>query len=166
MNSQATQLQHGVFMKIFDTGVLISGDSGVGKSELALALLDRGHQLIADDVVEFFNLDDEVIGRAPLKLKNFLEVRGLGVFNIKTIFGDCAILEQHHLSMIIHLQKVDIIPREVSLTPLYQTLYGKLISRVIVPFITARRFELFIETLVRNFQLQPQHSLSQSGIFS
>ena len=87
-------------------GVLITGDSGVGKSELALELITRGSGLVADDVVELYRIAPETLeGRCPALLKDFLEVRGLGVLNIRTIFGETAVRPRKNLKLIVHLEK-------------------------------------------------------------
>src|SRR3546814_10724636 len=78
---------HGVFMRVHDTGVLLTGASGVGKSELALELLARGHQLIADDAVDVSRRRRFIIGRAPRLLRGFLEARSLGILNIVQLYG-------------------------------------------------------------------------------
>ena len=83
---------HGVFLDVLGMGVMITGDSGVGKSELALELISRGSGLIADDVIELYRIAPETLeGRCPALLRDFLEVRGLGVLNIRTIFGEAAL---------------------------------------------------------------------------
>ena len=98
--------RHGVFLDVLGMGVLITGDSGVGKSELALELISRGSGLVADDVVELYRIGPETIeGRCPELLKDFLEVRGLGVLNIRTIFGETAVRPRKNLKLIVHLEK-------------------------------------------------------------
>jgi len=92
---------HGVFLAIFDRGVLLQGPSGCGKSECALHLLDRGHQLIADDAPLFFRANDTVIGHSPLSLQNLLEVRGLGIIDVQQLYGTKAILLEKPLELII-----------------------------------------------------------------
>ena len=85
-------IKHGVFLDVFEVGVLITGQSGLGKSELALELISRGHSLIADDAVELFRTGPEMLeGRCPPMLRDFLEVRGLGILNIRHIFGETSI---------------------------------------------------------------------------
>ncbi|HWI14032.1 MAG TPA: HPr(Ser) kinase/phosphatase, partial [Burkholderiales bacterium] len=97
---------HGVFLDVLGMGVLITGDSGVGKSELALELISRGSGLIADDVVELYRVGPETIeGRCPPMLRDFLEVRGLGVLNIRTIFGEAALRPRKNLKLIVHLER-------------------------------------------------------------
>jgi hypothetical protein len=92
-------------------GVLITGDSGVGKSELALELISRGHGLVADDVVEMARIAPTTIeGRCPGMLRDFLEVRGLGLLNIRTIFGETASRRKMKLKLIVHLQKQPLPP--------------------------------------------------------
>ena len=95
---------HGVFMEVYSTGVLLRGESGIGKSELALELINRGHRLIADDAPEFSRIaPDTIRGNCPEALQNFLEVRGLGVLNIRDMFGDSAIKPAKNLQLIVSL---------------------------------------------------------------
>ena len=97
-------IAHGVFLIIEGLGVPISGDSGIGKSELALDLISRGHQLVADDAPEFAIGDDhQLMGHCPPLLQDFLEIRGLGVINIRKLFGSTAIGGRHRLDLIIEL---------------------------------------------------------------
>src|SRR5574343_1425972 len=97
---------HGVFMDVLGMGVMITGDSGSGKSELALELISRGHGLVADDVVEMARIAPTTIeGRFLSMLRDFLEVRGLGLLNIRTIFGETASRRKMKLKLIVHLQK-------------------------------------------------------------
>ena len=99
---------HGVFMKVHDCGVLLVGASGVGKSELALELLARGHQLVADDAVDFSLRRSLLIGRAPRLLRGFLEARSLGILNIRRLFGARSVLGRCRLDLLLRLEA----PRE------------------------------------------------------
>lgn len=95
---------HGVFMEIYSIGVLITGESGAGKSELALELLTRGHRLVADDAPEFTQIAPDVLdGACPDLLQDMLEVRGLGVLNVREMFGDTAVKRNKYLRLIVHL---------------------------------------------------------------
>ena len=95
---------HGVFMEIYSIGVLVTGDSGLGKSELALELISRGHRLVADDAPEFTQIAPDVLdGTCPELLQDLLEVRGLGVMNIRQMFGDTAVKRNKYLRLIVHL---------------------------------------------------------------
>jgi HPr kinase/phosphorylase len=95
---------HGVFMEIYSIGVLITGEAGAGKSELALELITRGHRLVADDAPEFTQIAPDVIdGKCPPMLQDMLEVRGLGVMNIRQMFGDTAVKGNKYLRLIVNL---------------------------------------------------------------
>ena len=95
---------HGVFMEIYSIGVLITGESGAGKSELALELVTRGHRLVADDAPEFTQIAPDVLdGTCPEMLQDMLEVRGLGVLNIRQMFGDTAVKRNKYLRLVVHL---------------------------------------------------------------
>jgi HPr kinase/phosphorylase len=97
---------HGVFMEVYSIGVLITGESGVGKSELALELITRGHRLVADDATEFTQITPDVLdGTCPDMLRDLLEVRGLGVLNIREMFGHTAVKRNKYLRLIVHLIK-------------------------------------------------------------
>lgn len=98
---------HGVFLEVHGMGVLLTGESSVGKSELALELLTRGHRLIADDAPEFSRIGPDVVsGRCPEALRDFLEVRGLGILNVRAMYGDSAIKLSKDLRLVIHLQRL------------------------------------------------------------
>lgn len=98
---------HGVFMEIYSIGVLITGQAGSGKSELALELISRGHRLVADDAPEFTQIAPDVLdGTCPEMLQDMLEVRGLGVMDIRQMFGDTAVKRNKYLRLIVHLVSV------------------------------------------------------------
>jgi HPr kinase/phosphorylase len=98
---------HGVYMEVMGVGVLITGESGMGKSELALELLSRNHRLIADDAVEFSRTNPDVLlGRSPEILSGLLEVRGLGILNARAMFGDTAIRSEKTLRLILRLEQM------------------------------------------------------------
>jgi HPr kinase/phosphorylase len=99
---------HGVYMEVMAIGVLITGPSGIGKSELALELISRGHRLIADDAPLFSRIAPDIIdGTCPETLQDFLEVRGLGIINVRELFGDSAIKKNKYLKLIVQLQPMD-----------------------------------------------------------
>ena len=103
---------HGVFMEIYSIGVLITGESGSGKSELALELVTRGHRLVADDAPEFTQIAPDVLdGTCPELLLDLLEVRGLGVLNIRQMFGDTAVKRNKYLRLVVHLTRPTAEPR-------------------------------------------------------
>lgn len=104
-----SEVVHGVFMDVLGIGVLLTGESAIGKSELALELVTRGHRLIADDAPVFVpTAPGKLIGHCPAILQNFIEVRGLGVLNIRAMFGDVAVKQNMELHLIVHLSPVEL----------------------------------------------------------
>lgn len=148
---------HGVFMDVLGMGVMITGDSGVGKSELALELISRGHGLVADDVVEMARIAPTTIeGRCPGMLRDFLEVRGLGLLNIRTIFGETASRRKMKLKLIVHLQKT-VIGADTPRLPLdaqTQEVLGVAVRKVVIPVAAGRNLAVLLEAAVRNTILQ------------
>lgn len=150
---------HGVFMEVLGTGVLITGESSIGKSELALALISRGHRLIADDAPEFTRIGPDVIeGRSPTVLKDFMEVRGLGVLNVREMYGDNALKPTKYLRLIVHLQRLsateyaqlDRLRGERTL----RAVLGMDIPQVLIPVAPGRNIEVLVEAAVRDHVLR------------
>lgn len=99
---------HGVLVDVYGEGVLIMGESGIGKSEAALELIKRGHRLVTDDVVEIRKVSDEtLIGTAPAITKHFIELRGIGIIDVKALFGVESILDTANIDMVIKLEEWD-----------------------------------------------------------
>jgi len=150
---------HGVFMDVLGLGVLITGESGVGKSELALELISRGHGLVADDVVEISRIAAKALeGRCPPLLKDFLEVRGLGVLNIRVIFGETAVRPKMNLKLIVHLEKPGqagaAATERLPLHELTEDILGLPIREVVIPVAAGRNLAVLVEAAVRNYILQ------------
>jgi len=128
---------HGVFMEIYSIGVLITGESGSGKSELALELVTRGHRLVADDAPEFTQIAPDVLdGACPELLQDMLELRGLGVLNIRQMFGDTAIKRNKYLRLIVHLRKPSLEARPDGLERLTGDISNRRLLDLDVPMIT------------------------------
>lgn len=146
---------HGVFLDVLGMGVLITGDSGVGKSELGLELISRGSGLIADDVVELYRIGPETVeGRCPALLKDFLEVRGLGVLNIRTIFGEAALRPRKNLKLLVHLGKPTARMERLPLNAGSERIMGVDIRKVTIPVAGGRNLAVLTEAAVRNYVLQ------------
>jgi HPr kinase/phosphorylase len=146
---------HGVFMEVLGMGVLLTGDSAIGKSELALELINRGHRLIADDAPEFAHVAPETLtGSCPPLLRDFLEVRGLGVLNIRAMFGETSVRQSKNLNLIVHLRSLD--EQELAgIDRLSGTLSARRILDVAVPEVTmpvapGRNLAILVEAAVRH----------------
>ncbi len=128
---------HGVFMEIYSIGVLITGEPGAGKSELALELITRGHRLVADDAPEFTQIAPDVLdGTCPDLLQDMLEVRGLGVLDIRQMFGDTAVKRNKYLRLIVHLTKPHLEPQPEGLDRITGDLGARRVLDLDVPIIT------------------------------
>jgi HPr kinase/phosphorylase len=151
--------KHGVFLDVLGFGIMITGNSQIGKSELALELISRGAGLVADDAVELFQLGPETIqGRCPTILRDFLEVRGIGVLNIKAIFGETAVRPRKTLRLIVHLERpteeyfrgLDRLQTKSSTT----TILGIEIPTVTLAVVAGRNLAVLVEAAVRHYILQ------------
>lgn len=144
---------HGVFMEVMGTGVLITGPSSIGKSELALELLSRGHRLIADDATEFARTAPDILnGTCPEMLRDFLEVRGLGILNVRAMFGDSAIKRNRNLRLIINLQEMEDAEEMDRLhgSKRMHTIQEVKIPEITLPVGPGRNLAVLLEAAVRN----------------
>lgn len=161
---------HGVLLEVHGMGVLLTGDSGIGKSELALELITRNHRLIADDAPEFSRVGpDTVRGTCPEALRDFLEVRGLGVLNIRTMYGDSAIKLSKDLRLIIHLQNMAL--KEMQQIDRLQGSFGMQtildieIPMVTLPVASGRNLAVLVEAAVRHhISLRKGYNASEAFI--
>ena len=149
---------HGVFMEVQGFGALIKGDAAIGKSELALELISRGHRLIADDIVDFFRVSPErVEGRCPSMLQDFLEVRGLGILNIRALFGDNSVKPTKPLDLIIQLEMADkLSPKlldRLNIKTQQEEILGVKIPKVLIPIAAGRNIAVLVEVAIRNHML-------------
>lgn len=145
-------LMHGVFLDVLGVGVLITGESGLGKSELALELISRGHGLVADDAVELSRIAPSIIeGHCPQLLQNLLEVRGLGLLDIRTIFGETSVRRKMKLSLLVHLIRST--PEDFERLPVQdqtEDILGVPIRRVMLQVAAGRNLAVLVEAAVRN----------------
>ncbi len=153
------KILHGVFMEVLGTGVLITGESSVGKSELALELISRGHRLVADDAPEFTRIGPDIVdGRSPSMLKGFMEVRGLGVLNIREMYGDNAIKSNKYLRLIIHMERMYRNDKKEFNRLTGQNAVEKILNVevpiTVIPVAPGRNLAVIVEAAVRNHILR------------
>jgi HPr kinase/phosphorylase len=146
---------HGVFIEVQGFGVLIKGNAAIGKSELALELITRGHRLIADDIVDFYRISPDLVeGRCPALLQDFLEVRGLGILNIRALYGDNAVKPTKPLDLIIQLELADKLHPQTLDRLNAKTQHERVlevdISKVLIPIAAGRNIAVLVEVAVRN----------------
>ena len=150
--------RHGVFMDILGLGVLLTGESGLGKSELGLELISRGHGLVADDAVDLFKISQSALeGRCPALLLNLLEVRGIGLLDIRAIFGETAVRRKMRLKLIVHLVRKETMEREferLPYEPLYEDVMGIPVRKAVITVDAGRNLAVLVEAAVRNTVLQ------------
>lgn len=151
-------MRHGVFMDILGLGVLLTGESGLGKSELGLELISRGHGLVADDAVDIYRISQTSLeGRCPELLMNLLEVRGIGLLDIRAIFGETAVRRKMRLKLIVHLVRKETMEREferLPYEPLYEDVLGLPVRKVVIAVDAGRNLAVLVEAAVRNTILQ------------
>lgn len=152
-----TTAVHGVLMDIYGVGVLITGESGVGKSETALALIERGHRLVADDCVEIRQVDmDRLVGTAPELLEHLLEIRGLGIINVMTLFGAGAVRPYKRITLTIQLDLYDEKKQydRLGLDEEKVKIFDTEINKLTIPVRPGRNLAVIIEVAAKNFRLK------------
>lgn len=151
---------HGVFMEVYSIGVLFTGEPGSGKSELALELITRGHRLVADDAAEFTLVSPDVIdGTCPELLRDLLEVRGIGVLNVREMFGHTAVKTSKYLRLIIHLKPmrdtvdIDALSRLTGDTG-KRAIFDVDVPMMTIPVAPGRNLAVMVEAAVRSYMLK------------
>lgn len=150
----SSEIAHGVFVAITGLGVLIIGESGTRKSECALDLVAKGHSLVADDVVEFKRFGDCIIGKSPKRFEGLLEVRGLGIIDVKRLFGDAYFQTEQHLDLCIRFSDRQFL-ETLEMTSDKRSEFA--ILGITIPFfelsnVKCRNLPLLVETVVKIFR--------------
>ncbi len=148
--------EHGVLLEVFGVGILLTGKSGVGKSETAMELIKRGHRLIADDNVIIKEIANELYGTAPDIIRYFMELRGIGIINVKSMYGSGSVLDEKKIQLVIQLEnwqqgkEYDRIGDEASSASYFDIKIPKLT----IPVSPGRNLAIIIEVAARNFRLK------------
>ena len=151
------ETRHGVLVNVFGAGILITGNSGVGKSEAALELIKRGHQLVADDVVDIRRVSDErLVGESPELVRHFMEIRGVGIIDISTMYGVGAVIRSKSIDMEVHLEMWQAGKEydRLGMTENYTDILGVQIPYLLLPIHPGRNLAVVLEVAARNFRLK------------
>ena len=154
-----TTSKHGVLVDVYGVGILITGESGVGKSESALELVKRGHRLVADDVVEIRRVSDKrLVGEAPEVLRHLMEIRGVGIIDVSTMFGIGAVTNSKSIDMEVHLEawREDKEYDRLGLEDEYTEILGVEIPSLLLPIRPGRNLAVVLEVAARNLRLKQQ----------
>ena len=148
---------HAVLVDVYGVGILITGDSGVGKSEAALELIKRGHQLVADDVVDVCRVnEDRLTGESPETIRFFMEIRGIGIIDIRQMYGIGAVLMRKSIDLEIHLEHWDDKKEydRLGLEENYTTIMDVKVPSLVLPVKPGRNLAIIIEVAARNLSLK------------
>lgn len=146
---------HGVLVDVYGIGVLIKGESSIGKSETALELVQRGHRLVADDAVEIRQLDESMLlGQSPELLRHFLEIRGIGIIDVRSLYGVGAVKNSKSIDLVIHLESwnEDKYYDRLGLDKEYEEILGVNIEKLVVPVKPGRNTAMVVEVAAMNFR--------------
>ncbi|MDY3007131.1 HPr(Ser) kinase/phosphatase [Anaerococcus sp. AGMB00486] len=149
--AQRTQV-HGELLEVYGVGVLILGESSVGKSETALDLVSRGHRLVADDLVEIASYDNKVVGQAPKNIRHYTEIRGLGILDIRRLYGTGSVKVYTDIDMVIELEhwREDYEYDRLGLDDHYTDLLGVQLPKILVPVRAGRNIAMIVEVAAMN----------------
>ena len=149
--------RHGVLVDVYGVGILLTGESGVGKSEAALELVKRGHQLAADDVVDICRVaDDRLVGESPEMVRHFMEIRGVGIIDIATMYGVGAVIRSKTIDLEVKLEnwrqgkEYD----RLGLADQYNEILGVKVPYILIPIHPGRNLAIVLEVAARNFRLK------------
>ncbi len=145
--------QHGVLVEVYGEGILITGESGIGKSETAVELLKRGHRLIADDAVEIKKLSStQLMGTAPELIRNYIELRGIGVINVAKLFGMAAIKDENVINLVVNIVPWDSTTHydRMGLEDAYVDILGVKVPCVTIPVTPGRNLAVILEVAAMN----------------
>ena len=151
-----TTSEHGVLMEVFGVGILLTGKSGVGKSETAIELIKRGHRLVADDSVIIKQIANELYGTCPDRIRYFMELRGVGIINVKSMYGSGSVLDEKNIQLIIQLEnwqqgkEYDRIGDEGT----FASYFDIKVPKLTIPVSPGRNLAIIIEVAARNFRLK------------
>jgi HPr kinase/phosphorylase len=149
--------RHGVLVDVYGVGVFLMGESGIGKSETALELVKRGHRLVADDAVEIKKVaENRLIGEAPELIRHFMEIRGIGIIDIKSMYGVSAVINNKPLDIVIYLEFWDNNKEydRLGLTQEYTEILGVKLPKIVLPVRPGRNLAVIVEVAARNWRLK------------
>ncbi|WP_079426359.1 HPr(Ser) kinase/phosphatase [Clostridium oryzae] len=145
---------HGVLVDVYGMGILIMGESGIGKSETALELLKRGHRLVADDAVDIKEIDGTLVGRSPFITNGMMEVRGMGIIDVPALYGMCSVLNTKNIDFVISLEqwKEDENYDRLGIDEKHIDILNIAVKRIVVPIRPGRNIAVIIETAAINYR--------------
>lgn len=147
---------HGVLMEVFGVGILLTGNSGVGKSETAMELIKRGHRLVADDNVVLKEIANDLYGTSPDIIRYFMELRGVGIINVKSMYGSGSVLDEKNIQLVIELEhwQQDKEYDRVGDSQNFTEYLGVKLPKLTIPVSPGRNLAIIIEVAARNFRLK------------
>ena len=152
-----SKTEHGELVDVYGVGIMIMGESGIGKSETALELIERGHRLATDDVVEIKKVaENRLIGEAPESTRHFMEIRGIGIIDIRAMYGIGAVIKNKTIDMVISLEhwRENFMYDRIGTNDDYIEILGVEIPRLVIPVRPGRDLAIITEVAARNFRLK------------
>ena len=147
-----TTQEHGVLLEVFGTGVLITGDSGIGKSETGLDLISKGHKLVSDDIIKIRRAYNRIVGTSPETTRHFMEIRGVGILDIERMYGVSSVKEEQEINLVVHLEEWDSDKEydRLGFDEYYKNILGVDVPMITIPMRPGRNTAMVIEVATRN----------------